>query len=445
MMKNRGKLAIATTMAVVLTGAAVAQTDFTRYVSLGDSLTAGFDSGSLVQTNQATSYPALLARQGGSTDFQQPLVTEPGIPGQLQLVNLSPLLIAPKPGRGNPANLTLPRPYNNMAVPGADVADLVATVTDGGGLHDLILRLQGFTQLQQGLSLRPTFVTLWIGNNDVLGAATSGRVIDDVTLTTLAQFEPRFRTAVTAIAQITGGKFAVANIPDVASIPFVNTVPRFVVNPANGQQLPLIGPNGPLGAGDFVLLTATAELAVGRGIPGSGQPPLSDAVTLLAGEVAAIRARTQALNAVIRSASEAAGAAFVDAAAVFADVAAHGVPVGGITYTPAFLTGGIFSYDGVHPTAFGYAFIANQFIDAINTKYNDDIAPVDLYPFVFGASTTTAASVHNVSGAAFDWRAIQPEFIFTAEAAASLRKGLGVPTDKEIDKILRRRRRQGRG
>ena len=207
-MKRSLHLTLRATLAVALFSAASAraQVDFTRYVALGDSLTAGFQSGSLNQTYQATSYPALIARQGGATGFQQPLVTEPGIPAILELRSLSPLQIVPKGGLGQPANLTLPRPYNNMAVPGADVVDLTTTTTDNGGLHDLILRRTGFTQLQQGLSLAPTVVTLWIGNNDELGAATSGRVIEDVTITSVATFEANYRAAATAIAAISGAK-----------------------------------------------------------------------------------------------------------------------------------------------------------------------------------------------------------------------------------------------
>lgn len=446
-MTNSGKFAGALALAAMLPAAAWGQADFTRYVAFGDSLTAGFDSGSLVSSAQATSYPALLARQFGTADFQQPLVTEPGLPAQLQLISLSPLVIAPKSGRGNPANLNLPRPYNNMAIPGADVADLVATLGDNGGLHDLILRGLGFTQLQQGLSLRPTFATLWIGNNDVLGAATSGRVIEDVTLTSLGQFEPKYRAAVQAIAA-SGAKMAIANIPDVTNIAFVTAISRFIINPATGQPvagpsgpLTLIGPNGPLGAGDFVLITASTELAQGRGIPvalgGSGQP-LSDAATLLAPEVAAIRARTAAFNAIIRSAADQAGAAFVDANAIFSDIGAHGVDIGGVTYSAAFLTGGLFSYDGVHPTPFGYAYVANRFIDSINAKFNEDVEPVDLFPFVFGASAVAGAAS---SRAVASRVAYQPPFIFTAEAAASLRQGLGVPSEEELQRIVRRRRR----
>jgi lysophospholipase L1-like esterase len=263
--------------------------------------------------------------------------------------------LAPSAGTGAPLNLNLPRPYNNMAVPGARLHDLLTLTTDNGGLHDLILRRQGASQLAQGLSLRPTFVTLWIGNNDALGAATRG-IVNDQTLTPAATFEAEYKAVTDAIAA-SGAKMAIANIPNVTSIPFVNTLSRFLVNPATNQPVlvggapvPLIGPDGPLAAGDFVLLSATTELAQGRGIPaalgGSGLP-LSDGVVLNSFEAGVIRDRIAQYNAVISAVATAKGAALVDANAAFNQIAAGGINVGGLTYTAAFLTGGIFSYDGV--------------------------------------------------------------------------------------------------
>jgi lysophospholipase L1-like esterase len=423
--------------------------NFTRYVAFGDSLTAGFASGGLVETFQRRSYPALIWRQAtnGAAGFEQPLVSQPGIGGTpgfgvLQLVSLVPLTLRPVAGNGQPLNLNLPRPYNNMAVPGADVVDLVSTTQ--GGINDLILRRTGFTQLQQGLSLQPTFVTLWIGNNDALGAATSG-IVNDQTLTPLPVFEQAYRTAAAAIAQV-GARMAVANIPDVTSIPYVTTVPRVVVNPQtsqpvlgpNGQPIPLIGPNGPLVAGDFVLLPATALLAQGfglpPGIPGSNGQPLPDGAVLSAAEVATIRARVQGYNAVIRAVATERNAAFVDANAELTRLATTGVNIGGITYSGAFLTGGVFSYDGVHPNAFGYAYLANLFIEAINARFGGEIPLVNLYPFVFGGSTvgSTAASINEDS----------VPFIYTLEARRSLLKALNVP-QRVIDG--KPRRRGGRG
>jgi hypothetical protein len=228
---------------------------------------------------------------------------------------------------------------------------------------------------------------------------------------------------------------AVANIPDVTSIPFVTTIPRFLVNPRtnqlvliNGQPVPLIGPDGPLQAGDFVLLTASAELAQGRGIPvaagGTGQP-LSDTSVLSAAEAATIKAHVDAYNATIASLASSKGLALVDANAVLRNLATNGIVIGGIDFNGSFLTGGVFGYDGVHPTAFGYAYIANLFIDSINAFYGGGIPEVDLYPFIFGPlPNQTAALAAPLHGKAI------PSYAginFSPEARRTLLQSLNVP------------------
>ncbi|MBW8874654.1 MAG: hypothetical protein JF614_06790 [Acidobacteria bacterium] len=414
-------------LALLTAGGAFAQVSFTKYVALGDSLTAGFSSGSINQNFQVNSYPALLARQFGITDFQQPLVSPPGLPGILQLTRLVPTpVIAPSAGSGSPINLGLGRAYDNMAVPGATVHDLLTKLrsTSANDPTDLILRGLGFTQLVQGLSLKPTFVTLWIGNNDALGSATAGT---DQLLTPVASFEADYRAIVAAIAA-SGAKMAIANIPDVTSIPFVTTLTRFIINPQTGQPLLVSGNPVPLigvQPGDFVLLTATTAEAQGFGIPtslgGNGQP-LPGSVVLTAAEAANVRTRVNAYNAIIQTVANERGAALVDANASLTQLATTGVNVGGITYTSAFLRGGVFSYDGVHPTRFGYAFLANTFIDAINQKFGTTVPEVNLFPFVFGPSAITSPA--QVSA---DDSVAGPPFLFTEEARVNLLRSFGVP------------------
>jgi len=424
--------------AAVASAQTTGNADFSRYVAVGDSLGAGFMSGSLVGDVQQVSYPALLSTQvhGTSGGFEQPLVSAPGIPGALQLVSLSPLIIAPAAGMGLPINIALPRPYDNLSVPGADLRDVLETVTDFGGLHDLILRGLG-TQLQQALMLQPTFATFWV-NNDALGAAISGVVIEDVTLTSLDNFETRYRTITDTLAAA-GAQMALATIPDVTTIPYVTTLPPVVLNPAtnepvlvNGNYVPLVGPDGPLVLGqDFVLLSASAEMAVGKGIPvelgGSGEP-LSDFAVLNGSEVAAITARIAGFNQVIRAVAGERGAALVDINAFFAGIAAHGLNVGGVEFTADLLTGGLFSYDGIHPTPFGYAIVANEFIRAINRSYGADIPLVSYHDYVYGplASLGTGFPVGS-------------SFVFTPKAAKQLSFALGIPDRKTLNRIKKRR------
>lgn len=435
-------IAFLTLAGLAFAASAGAQTDFTRYVAIGDSITAAFSSGSLNVNYQQTSYPALIYRSatGSTSGFEQPLVTAPGIPAILELRSLQGPVIAPKPGLGSPANLTLPRPYNNLAVPGADVDDVLNRVSDNGGLHDLILRGIG-TQLQQAIGLQPTFVSVWIGNNDALGAATSGIVLDGVTLTQAAVFEQKYRTIVGALRSNTSARMVLATIPDVTTIPFVTTIPPVLVNPAtrqpvlvNGQLVPLLGPNGPLVPGrDFVLLTASSLLAQGFGIPaalgGNGQP-LPDQVLLSGNEAGTISARVNQYNNVIRAVAGETGSALVDVSAEFAEIAAHGLELGGIEITSEFLSGGLFSYDGVHPTAFGYAYLANRFIAAINATHGADLPFVNLGPFLFGDGSAGAPEGPVVSALSVR---------FSDKAYDNLRWSLGVPKTERLLEIKRRR------
>ena len=378
-----------------------AQTNFTTYVSVGDSLAAGFESGSLVETHQNRSAPALIARQAGVQGFQQPLVSEPGIPPELTLVSLVPVpVIAPKAATsGAPKNLALARPYNNLAVPGATSVDALTRTTDAGGLHDLILRGLG-TQVQQALALRPTAITLWIGNNDVLGAALRGRAIDGVTLTPTAAFRATYGQIVAAL-KTTGAFIVAANLPDVTTIPFVTTIRPYVVNPSTGApvlvggaRVPLIGPSGALPSTALVTLAASTLLGQGIGIPtalGGTGAPLPDEVVLDPSEIAIIQDHVAANNQAIREICGAANIPVLDVNGLLRELATTGRHVGGITLNSAFLVGGVFSYDGIHPNDVGYAIMANEFIRVINAS-GGSLPPVDLGA-VLGVTGASAGGV----------------------------------------------------
>jgi lysophospholipase L1-like esterase len=433
-------LLLLTALAILIPRAASAQVDFTRYVAIGDSLTAGYNSGGLVQDVQRNSYPALIFRAatGSSTGFEQPLVTRPGLPPLLELRDLSPLIIAPRAGQGQPANLNLQRPYNNLAVPGARIHDVIATVhSDTNPLFDLVLRGLG-TELQQAVALRPTFVTVWIGNNDALNAVLSGRVIEGVTLTPAAQFEADLRTILDTLAS-TGAKIVVGEVIPGGFTAFANAIPPIVINPAtsrpvliNGLPVPLIGPAGPLDGGDKVLLTAAAKLAQGIGIPaalGGTGLPLADSDIFDGAEQRIVSERVAQYNAIIHREADARGAGTVTFLQTLSELS-RGIEIGGISYSLAFLTGGVFSYDGVHPTAFGYAFLANRWIRAINDKFGSEVRPVNLGPFVFGpeGSAGTQAEFAPLGGDSFIW---------TAAADAALRAGLGIPSNTELSRYRR--------
>ena len=76
---------------------------------------------------------------------------------------------------------------------------------------------------------------------------------------------------------------------------------------------------------------------------------------------------------------------YLDAAALLTQLSESGINYGNGSITADFATGGGFSLDGVHPTARGYAVIANAIVDAINSGFNANVYKVDPanYPTVF--------------------------------------------------------------
>jgi lysophospholipase L1-like esterase len=347
-------------------------------------------------------------------------------PPELTLVSLLPApLIAPKASTaGAPKNLALARPYNNLAVPGATSVDALTRTTDAGGLHDVILRGMG-TQVQQAVALHPTAITLWIGNNDVLGrpcAAAPRRS----PLTPTDAFRATYAQIVAAL-KTTGAFIVAANLPNVTAIPFVTTIQPYVVNGAGqpvliaGNRVPLLGPEGPLPSNSLVTLAASSLLAQGIGIPavvGGTGTPLPDEVVLNPSEIAIIQDHVNVNNKSIRDICGAANIPVLDVQTILNELYTTGIHVGGITLTSSFLSGGAFSYDGVHPNDIGYAVLANEFINVINAN-GGALPPVDLGP-VLGVTSATAGTVRAdaLRASSSEW----VPFEFSMEAYADLLK-----------------------
>jgi lysophospholipase L1-like esterase len=383
---------------------------FSKYVALGDSLTAGVEGNCLVERNQLSSFPAVLAHQLNISDFQQPLVQE--------LAPTNPLVGNPCLGavqappsfsvgvisqQGAPLNAQLARPYDNLGIPGAKTADLV-DLTEGdlnGNTAQrfavLVLRnvpgspFNGLNAVTEANALGPDLITLWIGSNDVLGAALSGVAIPGVTITPQSTFDEKYAEVLDAI---TGPNrtLLVGNVPDVTSIPFTTTIPARLTIP--GGTTPVLGPGNatypctpvapdlgcPVPDGTLVTLPASALLAQGVGVPkalggtglplpdGSFTPPatLIPGVLLYPDEVATIQQYVEGYNASISSQVAAAGGLVVDINALLEDIKAHGYHIGGLTLSSAFLSGGLFSADGFHPSSIGYMVIADAFIRKLN-------------------------------------------------------------------------------
>lgn len=420
--------------AIVLAGAAPLRAQgsqpFRKYVALGNSITAGIQGNCLVERHQRSTYAAIVARQLGITDFQQPLVGETPTVTNPARVCLGPVIAGGTISVGavsqmtNPLNAALPRPYDNLGISGARVADLVDLRNPNPSGNNvnmsaaLVLRnvagspFAGRNAVEEANMLTPDLVSLWIGNNDVLGAALAGVAVDGVTLTPRAAFSAKYSEVITAL-RATGRTLVVLNIPDVAALPFATTIPPVVVNPTTrqpvlvgGNPVPLLGSRTtaacptapcPIPGDTLVTLQALPLISAGIGIPtalgGTGQPlpdgsfvppgTLNAGVLLYADEVAAIRNRTNELNAEIAAAASANGAILVDTHALFDEIRGHGYDIAGINLNASFLTGGLFSADGVHPNNIGHALIADEIIQALNAERDLDIPRPNLAAVLF--------------------------------------------------------------
>ncbi|MCU0414337.1 MAG: hypothetical protein MUE91_08060, partial [Ignavibacteriaceae bacterium] len=210
--------------------------DFTRFVSIGNSLTMGEQSSSVFESAQMYSFGNLIAKQVGTT-YAQATFSDPGTGGRLEIASLSPFSTYVNPEQGTPTNLTYPAPYNNLGIKGAFLYDVLnarsantcytANFGSPNPLFNAVLRGLG-TQLELTIAQQPTFITLWIGNNDILAFATRGGLFPP---TDPAVFQTQYTQILTALNS-TGAKIVLGSIPNALVFPYFNTV-----GPGVGQAI----------------------------------------------------------------------------------------------------------------------------------------------------------------------------------------------------------------
>ena len=481
--------------------------DFTTYVSLGNSLTAGFTDSALFIAGQENSFPNILSQKfalvGGGT-FTQPLMND-NIGGialggtQLPGASLGPRLVFGGAELGiipittligpvvsstdlvvnNPAG-----PFNNMGVVGASSFHFIAPGYGNIGnlpsaANPYFVRMTGATPdatiMEMAMAQSPSFVSLWIGANDVLGYSTGGAANGAPTP------QPTFDFAMSQImADLGGAQGIMANIPYITDLPYFTRVPYAALSPSNSAfaaQIPTL--NGIFGqlnnvfaylesqgvpnaterqivfsqnaasavvikdegladlsaqitgvlnasptfpafvqsfglpaaaapivanlfgivygqarqatANDLLVLTSSSVLgttntAFAGFLESQGLPPtlaaqfsaegitlpLEDKWVIVPTEKDEIITAIDGFNATIQAAAATAGFGFVDANAIFQQMAAGGYTDGDFTPTADLVFGGAVSLDGVHPTSRGYALVANEFLKAIDATYGSN-------------------------------------------------------------------------
>lgn len=249
--------------------------DFSKYVAIGASFTAGYTDNALFKAAQEYSFPNLLSQQfakigGGS--FNQPLTNDnygglaaagtriPGFEPRLVFGGAGPVALESLIG---PVTVTTDvtvnkptGPFNNMGIPGAksfhflydgygNIANLASKTA-----NPYFVRMASnptATVLGDAMAQSPTFFTLSeIGGNDVLGYAISGGDGSEVITPSMGAvgvgFDQTYSYIVSTLTS-SGAKGIVTNVPYITDLPHFTTVPYNPLSPSNptfGSQIPML-------------------------------------------------------------------------------------------------------------------------------------------------------------------------------------------------------------
>jgi lysophospholipase L1-like esterase len=377
---------------------------FRTYVAMGNSITAGYQSGGILDSTQRESYAFYLAQQMHTT-YQYQHLNAPGC--------LAPVANFQTQARYMGASSTacagiLPqrlRYVNNVAVPGATIAD--ATNNNTTATNGLTLLLSGGkSQVSRMLDASPTFVTVWLGNNDVLGAATTGlmspasvplgpgQTVTSAGITPAATFTQRYQTMVDSIKlapRLKGG--VLIGVADVSNIPYLFSgallnVPQVkgAIDLAVGGTVTVV--NCPANSNALIgiqIINLLRGIRLQGGTPTlscakiTGQAVVGDVFVIDETERATLTTALTAYNAFIQQKATELGFAYVDPNPLLAAQRAGAnpaVPAFPNLADPVNTFGTLFSLDGVHPRRAAHKLLANAIIDAINEKYGTSLADV---------------------------------------------------------------------
>lgn len=406
------------------------EANFSRTIAVGDNFLSGYQDGALYRKGQLNSIPALLAWQfttTGGSSFILPLMNDDyglGLnPKPWEGLYLSKRVLGYRtncegetglfPLSSNippaSANVYLQPVYgamNNFSAPYLKIADLfnpqAGTPTGNIFYHRFAQSPGTSTVLSDADSAHATFFTLWTGIEDVYDYARNGGY--NKTMLPPAQFEMYLDSLLLALTS-DGAKGIIADIPGLNSFPFYTLVPfngaelnanqadslndiyhpaGFThINFAEGKNAFVIedsaAPGGyrQLVEGEIITLSAPLD-SMRCYYYGLLVQVIHDQYVLDSSEVAVISQHIQQYNSIIRQKASQYNLAFADMNRFFEN-AVSGIKWDGVDYNAEFISGGFFSLDAFHPNQKGYALIANEFIKAINAKYNSTLPPVNCF------------------------------------------------------------------
>jgi lysophospholipase L1-like esterase len=373
---------------------------FTSYVAIGNSITAGYQSGGILDSTQRQSYARLLAVQAGTRYAYAALAGRGCAP---PIVNFQTQErfghTAANPVTSTTCDLraatSVNAVLNNVGVPGATSLDPTSTSTAASNALTTFI-LGGKTQVQKALEADPTFVSVWIGNNDVLDAAVRGRLqpTPGLTLgvTPTATFITQYDATLTALeagaTRLQGG--VLIGVVDVRNAPIMfpaaalfNTAFKAGFDQFAGGTV-TIHPSCTPTTTSLLSFAIIAAMRAGQhpltvacepdAIPGT---PVGDYFVLDAAEQSSLATIINDYNTHIQAKATELGFAYYDPNTLLTSLRATGdIPTVPNLASATAPYGAYVTLDGVHPSKLAHRAIANALIAVINTKYSLTIPAV---------------------------------------------------------------------
>jgi hypothetical protein len=365
--------------------------DFSAYVSIGCSKTAGFTNNELFRSGQIVSFPNIISRQllhVGGGEFRQPLMhDELGFGNKVVLGyksdcdNDSVLAAISAGGMADESNFlnmyAEQGPFHNMGVPFARISDLTNRVDATQNLFfsyfSRFAKSPTSSVMDDVLSLNPSFFSLWIGAADIYLPALSPHQPFEIISKT--EFDSYFTQLLINLSQKVG-QGIVATIPDITDFPYfthVRTQNIWVVDELanNGKRLLL----------EHERILLSAETMIKCENVGSDEYPLPREYYLSENQVNLLKSRVGEFNKVITERAKEFDFALVNLYELFKSLAQTNLVYDGLFFNSNYIYGSFYSIDGQSLTPRANAIIANAFLQAINEKYNAAIPLVSIAQF----------------------------------------------------------------
>ena len=371
-----------------------------RYVSMGNSITAGYQSAGINDSTQQRSYAVLFASRANAPFFV------PSLQGRGCAPPLTNNVSGTRVGGGTASTCDLRADerlfyVSNVAVPGATSLSPITNMGAGANSNALTtFILGGRTQIQAMQDADPTFITMWIGNNDVLGSLTFSLDPGNPALVTPQDtFVARYDEILDSIEATGNPPTVLFSVADVTLIPYTSRgatywclrtglcpgVPAAPFPPNFGVDISC-APSAavPTSAGENILVPwpvgipkiAAAAQGAPAGIPQTTLNCTTDPV-VSPSELANLQAAVAGYNSYISSAAAARGMAYLDVNAALATLPPGAIPpfpdISGALAGGSVTFGPYFSLDGVHPSTLAHQTISDALVATVNSYFGTSI------------------------------------------------------------------------